>query len=161
MKTRLSFLAMLALGGFLGLQSPTAVAQSPLTLVQSVSPSGSILLTITGLELPCAIVGQTSTPTIALNVITITTTTIGGDICFPEPPPPTPIYITVDLGHLPPGHYFVTWLFPAAFPPTLIEFDATAAAAPPIPTLGPTALALLLGSIALLGMFSLQRPNAR
>lgn len=163
MKPHFSFLATLVLGSMcLGI--PPAVAQDSLvlTLVRSASPNGSTLLTITGVGRPCSVTTDTNVA-IASDVITITTTTLGGNVCFPEPPPSPPINITVDLGHLAPGHYFVTWLFPspAQFPPTLIEFDATAGAAgSPIPALGPTALAFLLGLIGLFGMFSLRRHNA-
>jgi hypothetical protein len=155
---RFPSLAVLAFAAFLGLESQPAAGQSQLTIAQSVSPSGTTLLTISGLrDTYCYTTDQTNVA-VAPHAVTIDTVN-HGVICFPLIPWQF-FSITVDVGHLDPGHYTVVWSFDpplsASLPPTSFAFDASAPAISAIPTVGPVALLLSLIAIALLGMFSVR-----
>lgn len=131
---------------------------SQLTIVPSLSGTGTTLLTISGPGNACYQLDATSF-TIASGVITLHTASHGAATCFPEPPPST-ITVVKDVGLLSPGPYTVNWIFDppldTILPPTSLQFNAIGAGAP-IPTLGSTTLLLLLGSMGVLGMVALRK----
>jgi Repeat of unknown function (DUF5648) len=101
---------------------------SALTIVPSLSSTGTTLLTISGLrDYFCYATDQTNVA-VASHVITIDTEN-HHLFCFSLIPPQF-FSITVDVGYLPAGHYVVAWSFDpplsTSLPPTSFEFDAAA-----------------------------------
>jgi hypothetical protein len=88
--------------------SRTAAGQSLLIIVQSVSSSGTTLLTISGPGNDCHKLDQTNV-VIAPTLVTLDTAS-HSIACLPEPGPLV-FRVTVDLGYLPAGHYAPVWSF--------------------------------------------------
>ncbi len=104
--------------------SPLVLAQQ-LTISRSVTHAGTTWLRLFGNAYGCY-VDLESRATVATNDIAVQTTN-QATTCF-DPPPPAFIDTTVDVGHLPDGHYTVTWsTLGPLIPATQAEFDVNAA----------------------------------
>lgn len=131
-----------------------------MTVTQSRSASGTTLLRLTGpIANGCTIFDQT-TPIAVGNSISINTSYHMSESCFGVPPPGY-VDITADVGHLPVGHYAVSWTFgsPPGLPVGLANFDVSPEDLVPqtIPALGDFGLVLLSLTLALLGFFGAPR----
>ena len=132
---------------------------------------GSLIVNLSGQTPYCGtyIVG-TPTLTISGNQITVVSATAPGE-CPPPPPgfifpPPTPYTVAANAGHLPDGTFDVTWEFTDSGAGNVIQrvssvfvlFRGSLVA--PLPVLPPTLSALLLFTLAVVGVVTLRRQSS-